>query len=425
MHLGRINLWPHREAPATAAAPSPGPPRLSPRIRSVDAPPILAAREWGTRYDGSLGPLVDLTQAVPGYPPHPELLERLASEAGSAATAGYGPINGEPALREALAEDVAAAYGGDVRPADVAVTSGCNLAFSMATAVLAGDGDAVMLPAPWFFNHRMMLGAHGVAAVPLPCRGEDGFLPDPERAAALWDDRVRAVVLCTPNNPTGAVYPPELVARFAALCRSRGAWLVLDETYRDFLPPGRAAPHGLFADPSWRDGVVHLYSFAKAYCVPGHRVGAVVAGPAVQAELMKAIDTYQICPPRAAQRALAWAVPALRGWREANRAEMARRAAVFAGALAEAPGWRDDARGTYFAYLRVPDGLPDAPEAGERLAAEHGLVALPGPFFGPGGERHMRVAFANASEESLRMVPGRLAALGAAVARAAPRLAAE
>ena len=78
-------------------------PMLSPRIRATAEPPIPAARAWAARYAGEAGPMLDLTQAVPGYPPHPELLAKLAEAAGSRAAAGYGPIDGDPALREALA----------------------------------------------------------------------------------------------------------------------------------------------------------------------------------------------------------------------------------------------------------------------------------------------------------------------------------
>ena len=103
-------------------------------------------------------------------------------------------------------------------------------------------------------------------------------MPDPEEAEALLDPSVRAIVLITPNNPTGAVYPPGVIAAFAALAQRRGLWLILDETYRDFLPEGQDRAHGLFTDPAWIDSVIQLYSFSKAYCLPGHRLGAVVAG---------------------------------------------------------------------------------------------------------------------------------------------------
>lgn len=380
---------------------------LSPRIRATQTPPIPSVRAWAARYAGGAGPVLDLTQAVPGYPPHPDLLAKLAEAAGGRAAAGYGPIDGEPALREALAADIAGFYGARVTAEDVAITSGGNLAFTMAMTVLAGPGEAVMLPSPWYFNHRMALTALGIPCVPLECRAEDGFIPDPDRAEALMAG-VRAIVLVSPNNPTGAVYPPEVIARFADLARRHGAWLVIDETYRDFLSPAQSPPHGLFADPAWRDGFIHLYSFSKAYCVPGHRVAAIVSGPGFRAELMKALDTMQICAPRAAQMALTWGVDALRDWRAGNRDLMARRAEAFRQAAGQLPGWRLDALGAYFAYLRLPEDAPEAVATAERLAVERGLLGLPGPFFGPGQERHLRLAFANASEEVIAQVPSRL-----------------
>ena len=381
---------------------------LSPRIRATGAPPIPAVRGWAARYQGGAGPVLDLTQAVPGYPPHPDLLARLAAAAGDAKAAGYGPIEGETALREALAADMVRAYGGRLDAADIAITAGGNLAFTLSMMTLAGSGEAVMLPAPWYFNHRMALEALGIPCRVLPCRAEDGFLPDPALAASLMEG-VRAIVLVTPNNPTGATYSPELIAQFAKLCWDRGAWLVLDETYRDFIPEAAGAPHGLFQDAAWRDHVVHLYSFSKAYCVPGHRIGAIAAGAGFQRELAKAIDTVQICPPRAAQIALASAVEGLRDWRAANRAIMAARAEAFRTAMARLNAWRIDALGTYFAYLRLPDGLADAEATAEMLAVERGLLGLPGSFFGPGQERHLRLAFANAEEAVIAAVPRRLA----------------
>jgi aspartate/methionine/tyrosine aminotransferase len=384
---------------------------LSPRLRATAAPPIPAARAWAARYDGRAGPALDLTQAVPGYPPPPELLARLGAAAGSAAFAGYGPIAGDDSLRAALAADVASRYAAPIAPAEVAITAGCNLAFAMVMAALAAEGEAVLLPTPYYFNHHMTLTLQGARPIALPTRPEDGFVPDPALVEALLVEHgARAVVLVSPNNPTGAVYPASVIEEVARICRRHGAALVLDETYRDFLADP-APPHTLFQDPDWREVLVHLYSFSKAYCVPGHRLGAVVAGPAFQAELAKALDTLQICPARPAQSVIAWAIPALAAWREGNRALMASRAGFFRAQVSQLPGWRLDAIGTYFAYLRLPEGAPEAMRAAEILAAEQGLMTLPGPFFGPGQERHLRLAFANAGEDVLAQVPARLAAL--------------
>ncbi len=376
------------------------------RVRSVGAPPIPAARAWAARYTGQAGPAIDVSQAVPGYPAHPDLLARLAT---AATTTGYGDITGDAPLRQALAADIAQFYAADIHAPDIAITAGCNLAFTMAMTTLADPGDEVLLPAPWYFNHHMALTMLGIATTPLPCHPEAGFVPTVQDAAARITPRTRAIVLVTPNNPTGAIYPPETIAAFADLCRAHNLFLVIDETYRDFLP---ATPHSLFSRPDWRDFVLHLYSFSKAYCIPGHRLGAIAAGPAVHTELAKVLDTMQICPPRTAQAPIAWAIDALRPWRDSNRTLMTTRADAFRTATAQLQGWRLDAIGTYFAYLRLPPSAPDAMAAAEHLAAHQGLMTLPGPFFGPGQHRHLRLAFANAELPAIATIPERLAAAG-------------
>lgn len=381
-------------------------PALSATILATSAPPIPTVRGWAARYRGA-APLLDLTQAVPGYPAPEPLLARLGEAAGSLASTGYGPIDGEPALREALAADAREFYGAPISPVDIAITAGCNLAFAMVMATLGGPGARIGLPTPWYFNHAMTLSMQGAVAVPIPCRPENGFVPDPAEVAPMLAG-LTALVLVTPNNPTGACYPAATIHALAEACRAHGVWLVLDETYRDFLAEPR--PHALFGAPDWQDHLVHLYSFSKAYCVPGHRLGAVLGGGAFRQALLKALDSYQICPARPAQAALAWAVPALAAWRAGNRAVMAGSAEAARSAVAQLPGWRLDALGTYFAYLRIPGDAPDALAVAEQLAVETGLLCLPGPFFGPGQARHLRLAFANAEPARIAEIPARLQA---------------
>lgn len=385
-----------------------GAPRLNPDVLGVSSPPIPEARSWAARYDGRFGEAIDLTQAVPGYPAHPGLVAHLGDAARNPASFAYGEITGDRALREAYAAEMSSIYGGEVRPDEVAITTGANMASLAVTMLLARAGEAIMLPVPWYFNHQMNAGLLGIETVPLPCRAEDGFVPDPAAAEAVMHDRVRAVLLVSPNNPTGAVYPPEVIEAFADLCRRRGAVLVLDETYRDFLPEDVRRPHGLFAG-AWQDHVIQLYSFSKSYCVPGYRAGAVVAGAPLLVDLTKILDCMQICAARIGQSGLAWAITALRDWRTGNRRLMNARGASCRDAFARLNGWRLDASGSYFAYLRHPfDGMSSWAIA-ERLASECGLVTLPGEAFGPGQERHLRLAFANVDEAGLAETAGRLA----------------
>ncbi|TVQ53420.1 MAG: aminotransferase [Rhodobacteraceae bacterium] len=396
-----------------AALPAP----FSPTLAAAFDPPVMEARRWvaGRTFPADR-PLINLSQAAPVDPP-PEPLRRAIAEAALDRPEAhlYGPVLGDDALRAAIAERWSALYGGEIAPASVAATSGCNQAFCAAVATLAAPGEAVILPTPWYFNHKMWLDMAGVRAVPLPC-GPDG-LPDPERAAALIDPSVRALTLVTPNNPTGAEYPPALLDALFDLCRARGIGLILDETYRDFLSEDRA-PHGLFAREGWSDTLIHLYSFSKVFRLTGHRVGALVAGAARIAQAEKFLDTVTICPSRLGQIAALYGLDNLGDWVAGERAEiLARRAALEAGFAEGAGGFRLRSCGAYFAFLEHGFDAPSDVVA-QRLVVEQSLLVLPGTMFAPlaaaGGtgdaERTLRLAFANADAAGLAETLRRLRA---------------
>lgn len=380
-------------------------------------PPVMEARRWvaGRAFPADR-PLINLSQAAPVDPP-PEALRRAIADAALERPEAhlYGPVLGDEALREAIAARWSALYGGTVPRQSVAVTSGCNQAFCAAVATLAAPGEAVILPTPWYFNFRMWLDMAGVRTIPLPC-GPDG-LPDPDCARALIDPSVRALTLVTPNNPTGAEYPPALLDAFFDLCRDAGIGLILDETYRDFLSEDRP-PHGLFARRDWGETLLHLYSFSKVFRLTGHRVGALVAGPARIAQAEKFLDTVTICPSRLGQIAALYGLAHLGAWVAGERAEiLARRAALEAGFAEGAGGFRMRSCGAYFAFL---DHGFDAPSdvVAQRLVADQSLLVLPGTMFAPrreeGGdgdaERTLRLAFANADAAGLAETLRRLRA---------------
>ncbi len=386
--------------------------RLNPDVVDTGTPPIPAARAWMARYGGGFGAPIDLSQAAPGAPPPDELLRRLGAAAARPEVARYGPILGDEALRAAYAADVAVVYGGGVAATDIAITAGCNLAFLAAILALARAGDSVILPRPWYFNHQMTLAMLGIEARALDCAPKRAFVPDPDEAEALIDASTRAIVLVTPNNPTGAIYPEATIAAFARLAKRRGLALVIDETYRDFLAPGMNRAHSLFAEAGWRGHVIQLYSFSKSYAVPGHRIGAIAAGPLAMGQILKILDSFQICAARPAQDALAWAIEGLADWRGAMRETINGRIAAFARVVDACPGWSISSIGAYFAYVRHPFAGVAAERVAERLATERGVLGLPGSYFGEGQEGHLRLAFANADEAAIAALPERLKGLG-------------
>jgi aspartate/methionine/tyrosine aminotransferase len=388
-------------------SPLPSPFSLNPRVVAVDAPPIPEAQAWKAHYSGSAGPMIDLSQAVPSTPPPAAMLRALGEAAATGDAARYGPILGDAVLRRAHADETSRIYRGEISEANVAITAGCNQAFVSLMMALAGAGDRVILPAPWYFNHKMTLDMLAIGVDVLPSQAEEGFIPDIARAEALIGPATRAIILVTPNNPTGAIYPPDVIAAFARLCRQHGLALVIDETYRDFLPAD-APPHALFKQGDWGESVISLYSFSKAHAIPGHRLGAVIASPTVITELTKVLDCVQICAARTAQGVVAEAIGLHRDWRAAQSADLAARAQMMRRVMTGLNGWQLASAGAYFAFVAHPFPGMKAVDVARRLAVETGVLALPGSYFGPGQETHLRFAFANVGSETLALLPERL-----------------
>jgi len=386
-------------------------PIINPLIDKLSAPPIPAVQAWARQYDGAHGPLIDLSQAVPGYPPHPDMLRFLGEAASSVAYAGYGPIEGETVLREAYARHVGNLYGAEIKADNVHITSGCNQAFIAAIMCVAQSGDTVLATDPFYFNHQSSLEMLGIRSETMLCRAENGFVPDIEDVLAALHKGVRALVLVSPNNPTGAIYPPQLLAQIYAACRDNGTWLLLDETYRDFLSDADQAPHDLFKEVDWPSHLIQLYSFSKSFCIPGHRLGAIVAGAAMVANVAKVMDNLQICATRAPQIAVSRAIEPLQSWRDDNRREIARRAEALRVSMSNVAGWHVEAVGAYFAFVRHPyDGLSSVAVA-EKLAKTTGIITLPGSFFGESQDAFLRFAFANVDVAGIEATAARLSCL--------------
>ncbi|WP_147125097.1 aminotransferase [Shimia ponticola] len=384
----------------------------APRTAQTFAPPVMEARRWlqGIEFSSDR-PLINVSQAAPVDPPPAPLLEAMQRALTEDDTHLYGPVLGLPALRAEIAAQWSAAYGGAVRADQVGITSGCNQAFSAAIATLCGEGDNVILPTPFYFNHKMWLDMAGVDCVPLDAG--DSLLPDPAVAEALITSETRAIALVTPNNPGGVEYPAELVRAFFDLCSKHGISLIVDETYRDFhAEPG--APHDLFTRDGWDRTLIQLYSFSKAYRLTGHRVGAVVTSAARQAEIEKFLDTVSICPNQLGQKAALWGMQNLSQWLAGERDEILDRRAAIAEEFPKLAdnGWELLGVGAYFAYVRHPFDLASDKMA-ERLVSEAGVLLLPGTMFHPPetprAASELRIAFANVDRSGISTLFDRLA----------------
>ncbi len=356
------------------------------RLQAVLEPVIPKVGALIAAHPGSLS----MAQGMVDWGPPAAVLETLRSEleaaahdpARAAALDRYGPMQGDPALLEALAAHLQGVHGLDLEGAALLVTAGSNMAFQVLVQVLCDPGDEVILPAPWYFNHVMAVQLAG--GVPVPA--DAGLIPDPAILAAAITPRTRAIVTVSPNNPSGVVIPPERLAAINALCASRGLLHISDEAYAAFVHG--SVPHWSPASaPGAAAHTVTLQSFSKAYGMAGWRLGYAALPQRLLGPLAKVQDTNLICPPRLNQRAALAALSAGPAWLQPRLATLRSRRSQLLRTLGQAADQGLPARlqqqpdGAFYALLQVRTPLTGL-ELVERLIREHGVAALPGESFG-------------------------------------------
>lgn len=384
---------------------------LNPAMATTELPPVMEARRWiaGVTFAPDK-PLINVSQAAPVDLPPLGLRQAIADAALNDPNAHlYGPVLGLPELRAEIARQWSTAYDGVIAAEQTAITQGCNQAFCAVLSTLAGVGDEVILPCPWYFNHKMWLDMAGITTVPL--QGGADLLPSVQSAEALITAKTKAIVLVSPNNPGGVEYPAHSLTAFRDMARRHGLVLIVDETYRDF--DSRAGrPHDLFTQSDWDDGFVQLYSFSKAFRLTGHRVGAIIASQARLAQVEKFLDTVAICPNQLGQIAALWGMRHLGPWVAEQRTEILSRKAAMIKGFADLPAWKLLGCGAYFAYVEHPFALPSV-EVCKRAVDQAAILMLPGSMFqpeeSPEGKRQIRIAFANIDHDGIAEFFKRLA----------------
>ena len=385
------------------------------RTIGVDPPPVLEVKNWLSNPDLQPSkPLIDVSQAAPTEPPPEKMLEFMANKIlCDNAVNTYGPVLGLDELRESLASKWSRQYQGKVSKENVAVTSGCNQAFCASISSFTSENDEVIIPTPWYFNHHMWLQMAGVKSIPLDT--DVNMNPIIEKAEALITDRTRAIVLVSPNNPSGAIYSNQLLQKFFDLCKSNQIRLIIDETYKDFHP-NASQPHTLLENNNWDQVLTILYSFSKTYRMTGHRIGALLTSKENLIEIEKALDTFTVCPPQLGQYAANWGLNNLEAWAAERRTEILQRAKHFSEKFQplSAAGWSLRGCGAYFAFVEHPFE-DESNILAPLILRDQGILLMPGTMFypkhNPLGSRSFRIAFANIDKYKISTLLERLKAL--------------
>lgn len=259
-------------------------PGLSQRVKRLKASSTIAFNTRAAELRRQGIDVIAMTAGEPDFQPPEHVLE-AGREAIRRGLTKYTPSEGSFELRQAVCEKFSRENGLSYDPGQVIVSTGGKQVLYNAFQAVLEPGDEVVLMVPAWVSYVPQIELAGGTAVPVRTLPEDGFLPSVDAVAAAITDRTRVVLLNSPSNPTGAVYPPQLVRGIVELAAERGLWVFSDELYEHLVYDGAFTPAARFAP----EHTLVVSGASKAYALTGWRIGY-GAGPA---ELIGAMNRLQ------------------------------------------------------------------------------------------------------------------------------------
>jgi len=322
----------------------------------------------------------------PDFPAPPHVI--AAAQEAAAAGARYTQSAGTPALREALAARVSALSGMAYSPEQIVVTQGGVQGCSLVMGALVSPGDEVLIPDPAWPNFEMQVVMNGARPVRYPLRVDAGFLPDVAEIASLITDRTKLLVLNSPSNPTGAVFPPSVVEAVVRLAAERGVVVLSDEVYDELIFEG--SPCNAISYDA--ENVVGVYSMSKTYAMTGWRAGYVAAPGWLASTLVRLQEAQLSCVSAVTQAAALAAVTGPQAIIAFMRETYRRRRDIAVDLCRDAGIDVVAPSGAFYLMFPFAPGV-DGREAALRLIDE-GIAVAPGTAFGESARNFARLSLA-------------------------------
>ncbi|PSQ15333.1 aromatic amino acid aminotransferase [Halobacteriales archaeon QS_8_69_26] len=315
----------------------------------------------------------------------------------------YTANRGMAELRELVAEDYAR-FGPTYDPgSEVLVTTGVSEAVDVGVRALVDAGESVAVAQPAYVSYVPCVRFAGAEVVDVHTRRADGFRLTPEALRAAGADEAEALILCYPNNPTGAVMDRDELAEVAAFARDHDLTVISDEVYADLRYDG---DHVSVASlPGMRERTVVLGGFSKAYAMTGLRLGYALGPEEAVAAMTKVHQYVMLSAPTPAQHAGIEALRSCRPDLEEMRERYDRRRRFVLSRLDGIGIDCFEARGAFYVFPECP--ADDAGAFAEELLREAGVAVVPGGVFGDAGEGHLRMSYA-AGMDDLREAMDRI-----------------
>ena len=357
-------------------------------------------------YDFSLG-----NPSVPAPPVVTDTLRELLESTPAEALHAYTSSAGDPAVREAIARYVRRSFGFDAQSEYIYMTAGAAASLAVTLNALTEPGDEVIAFAPYFPEYRVFAEAAGAAFVPVACT-PGTFQIDAAALESAVTARTKAVIVNSPNNPTGAVLDRESIAALCGVLTQKAEeyghpiYLIADEPYRELVYDGAEVPYL----PLFYKNTVVCYSFSKSLSLPGERIGYILVSPQAEdaAEVFDAVNGAgralgYVCAPSLFQQLVARCLGQTADLSVyAENRQLLYRELTACGFDVVRPD------GAFYLFIKAPDG--DAAAFCE-AARQFDLLLVPSDSFGCPG--YARLAYCVTTEQIRRSLPAfrRLAAL--------------
>ena len=328
----------------------------------------------------------------------PEYIKRAAEQALAEGKVHYTSNFGLMELRQAIADKLKRENNVDYKASEVLVTVGLSEAVFAVLAAILEEGDEILVPDPVWLNYINVPSLLGAKAVTYGLTEETGFQMDLEEVKAKITPKTRAIVIITPNNPTGGVLSEDVLKELAEIAASNDLMVISDEVYERLIYDG--AKHISIASlPGMKERTFTMNGMSKAYAMDGWRLGYVAAPEEYILVMNKFHQHNTTCAPNFVQAA---AIAALNEeGDEVNEMvkEYRRRRDYAVKAINEIPGLHCECpKGAFYIFVNCKSLNMKSADLSAYLLEEAKIALVPGDVFGPGGEGYLRMSFANSYE---------------------------
>jgi aspartate aminotransferase len=318
----------------------------------------------------------------------------------------YTHTQGMLSLREKLAAKLSRVNGIKTTPDCIANTPGGVGAIAGVFAAVLEKGDEVLLPDPGWSNYRLMLGWTGTRGVFYPCRPADGFQPDLDALSALITPRTKVLVVNSPNNPTGAVYPSSTITKLIEIAQRHNLWLLSDECYDQIVLDGTWTSPASIAPDDPR--IASVFTFSKSYSMTGWRIGYVTGSTELIDTVTKVLESNSSCTSTISQVAAEAALDGPQDCVTEMVTAYRRRRDLVVDILREADMLINEPTGAFYCMADISRSRLPARDFAFRFLRERGVSVVPGTAFGEVAKDAVRISLAS-SDQDLREGVGRLA----------------